>query len=67
MLYYALLKGSSFQTVVKFLSLYVSYGGKQHVPLSLFKSHAQRTMEVILKSYVDRTAVQSSCDELWRK
>ncbi|KAK9081478.1 hypothetical protein Syun_030802 [Stephania yunnanensis] len=33
--------------------------GKQHVPLSLLKSHAQRAMEVILKNYVDRAAVQS--------
>ncbi|KAK9135134.1 hypothetical protein Syun_014464 [Stephania yunnanensis] len=60
----ALLKGSSVQTAVKLLSLYASYGGKQHVPLSLLKSHAQRAMEVILKSSVDRAAVQSSCDEL---
>ncbi|KAK9087276.1 hypothetical protein Syun_029670 [Stephania yunnanensis] len=60
----ALLKGSSFQTTVKLLSLYASYGGKQHVPLSLLKSHAQRAMKVILKSSVDRAAVQSSCDEL---
>ncbi|KAK9128713.1 hypothetical protein Syun_017510 [Stephania yunnanensis] len=60
----ALLKGSSFQTTVKLLSLYASYGGKQHVPVSLLKSHAQRAMEVILKSSVDRAVVQSSCDEL---
>ncbi|KAK9149145.1 hypothetical protein Scep_007902 [Stephania cephalantha] len=59
-----LLKGSSFQTAVKLLSLSVSYGGKQHVPLSLIKSHAKKAMEVILKSYVDRAAVQCSCDEL---
>ncbi|KAK9081153.1 hypothetical protein Syun_030516 [Stephania yunnanensis] len=60
----ALLKGSSFQTAVKLLSLYALYGGKQHVPLSLLKSHAQRAMEVILKSSVDRAAVQSRCEEL---
>ncbi|KAK9138346.1 hypothetical protein Sjap_008940 [Stephania japonica] len=60
----ALLKGSSFQTAVKLLSLYALYGGKQHVPLSLLKSHAQRGMEVILKSSVDRAAMQSRCDEL---
>ncbi|KAK9157397.1 hypothetical protein Scep_003971 [Stephania cephalantha] len=60
----ALLNGSSFQTAVKVLSLSVSYGGKQHVPLSLLTSHAQKAMEVILKSSVDRAAVQCSCDEL---
>ncbi|KAK9112536.1 hypothetical protein Scep_020055 [Stephania cephalantha] len=58
------MKGSSFQTAVKLLSLYAPYGEKQHVPLSLLKSHAQKAMEVILKSYVDRASVQSSCDEL---
>ncbi|KAK9114197.1 hypothetical protein Syun_020994 [Stephania yunnanensis] len=56
-------EGSSFQTAVKLLSLYASYGGKQHVPLSLLKSHAQRAMKIIVKSYVDRAVVQSSCDE----
>ncbi|KAK9100971.1 hypothetical protein Scep_024401 [Stephania cephalantha] len=61
---YVRISGGDSETGVKFLSLYVSYGGKQHVPLSLFKSHAQIAMEVILKSSVDRTAVQSSCDEL---
>ncbi|KAK9098265.1 hypothetical protein Syun_025310 [Stephania yunnanensis] len=60
----ALLKGSSIQTTIKLLSLFASYGGKQHVPLSLLEFHAQRAMEVILKSSVDRAAVQSSCDEL---
>ncbi|KAK9101061.1 hypothetical protein Scep_024491 [Stephania cephalantha] len=38
--------------------------GSKDVPLSLLTSHAQKAMEVILKSSVDRAAVQCSCDEL---
>ncbi|EYU42938.1 hypothetical protein MIMGU_mgv1a000065mg [Erythranthe guttata] len=43
-------KGSSFQTAVKLLSLLALYGGEHKVPTSLLKCHADKALEILVKS-----------------
>ncbi|KAL2469414.1 Histidine kinase [Abeliophyllum distichum] len=47
------IEGSSFETAVKLLSLYVLYGGEQHVPLSLLKCHARQAFEVMINNLME--------------
>lgn len=47
------IEGSSFETAVQLLSLYVLYGGEQHVPLSLLKCHARQAFEVITNNLME--------------
>ncbi|KAK1272823.1 hypothetical protein QJS04_geneDACA012207 [Acorus gramineus] len=53
----AMIQGSSYQTVVKLLSLLSLYGGVNDAPLSLLKCHAQRAIDVIIKNSLDATGV----------
>ncbi|KAL7083737.1 hypothetical protein ACP275_14G181000 [Erythranthe tilingii] len=43
-------KGSSFQTAVKLLSLLALYGGEHKVPTSLLKCHADKALEILVNS-----------------
>ncbi|XP_043719749.1 protein NO VEIN isoform X2 [Telopea speciosissima] len=58
----SLLKGSSFQTAVKLVSLFAFYGGERHIPSSLLKCYASRAMEVMVKNNVDSPEVKHGGD-----
>ncbi|XP_042515046.1 protein NO VEIN [Macadamia integrifolia] len=58
----SLLKGSSFQTALKLVSLFSFYGGERHIPISLLKCYATRAMEVMVKNNVDSLEVKHGGD-----
>lgn len=55
------LRGSSFETASKLLSLISLYGGERNVPVSLLKCHARQAFEILLKNFQEMDRQQSDC------
>ncbi|XP_030507403.2 protein NO VEIN [Cannabis sativa] len=55
----AAIQGSSFQTAVKFLSLFSIVGGEKHVPFSLLKCHAKHAFKVIWNNSLENVESNS--------
>ncbi|XP_062109173.1 protein NO VEIN [Humulus lupulus] len=55
----AAIQGSSFQTAVKFLSLFSVVGGEKHVPFSLLKCHAKHAFKVLWNNSLENVESNS--------
>ncbi|XP_076948185.1 protein NO VEIN-like [Bidens hawaiensis] len=57
----ASIRGSSFQTAVKLLSLFAFYGGEKNVPSSLLKCHVEKAFKVIVNDDLSKDKSQLNC------
>ncbi|XP_057847024.2 protein NO VEIN isoform X2 [Cryptomeria japonica] len=50
----AVMKGCAKETAIQFVSIVALFGGMQHAPIALMKSHAAWGIDVLVKNFVDQ-------------